>query len=73
MCVCNDGVCIHKLYQDVEKMSAIIPSKSIGVYHTNFPVSAKALKSFKNPLGRVGFTSANPKKTLKQLVPDMFP
>jgi len=57
----------------VEKMNNIIKPKPIGVYHTNFPVSLKAIESFKNPLGRVAFNIAgsDPKPIIK-IVPDMF-
>mmetsp|Transcript_76434 Transcript_76434/g.165405 ORF Transcript_76434/g.165405 Transcript_76434/m.165405 type:complete len:315 (+) Transcript_76434:339-1283(+) len=54
-------------------MTSIIKPKEIGIYHTNFPVSAKALTNFKNPLAKVGFTVKNQAVPLGSILPDSFP
>jgi len=55
ICKCEDTNCSWKLLNPVEKMTSTITKRNTAIYHTNFPVSADAISSFRNPLSTVSF------------------
>jgi len=49
-------------------MNTIKTNIKVGVYHTNFPISLNAVKNFKNPLGKVSFSSTYNRETIRDIL-----